>query len=154
MGFYNILVVIHVLCAGVWITTGIATPIVKKQLESNNNPNKSLILCFLKYTNITGIIGSMGLLLTGVTIVLMNDAYGFFQFSANHWLVTKQLIMLVILWMVFSRIIPTAKKVRVAVNAEGTEEVVSGLTKLSSTTQIVFILVVINILMALSRNFM
>jgi hypothetical protein len=154
MGFYNILVAVHVLCAGVWITTGIATPITKKLLASDNNSNKNMILCFLKYTNIAGIIGSMGLLLTGITIVLMNDAYGFFRFSSDHWLVTKQLIMIVILFMVFFKIIPTAKNVRTALSADGTEEVFSSLAKLSSTTQIVFILVVINILMALSKNFM
>ncbi len=154
MSFYNVLVTFHVLCAGVWITSGIATPLAKKLLNSENGYNKNLILFILKYTNIVGIIGSMGLLITGITIVSLNDAYGFFKFSADHWLLTKQMLMLVILWIVFSRVIPTAKNVRNLLNAEGNEEVLSGLAKLNSTNQIVFILVVVNILMALSKNFM
>ena len=98
---YNTIVTIHILCVGVWITNGIAGPIAKKLLLSDNNSAKKLIRFILKYSNIAGMIGSMGLLITGVLMVLMNDAYGFFEFSANHWLVTKQLIMIVILWMVF-----------------------------------------------------
>jgi len=154
MGFYNTIVTIHILCVGVWITNGITGPLAKKVLSSDNDSGKKLIRFILKYSNIAGLIGSMGLLITGVAMVLMNPAYGFFEFSANHWLVTKQLIMLVILWMVFSQIIPTAKKVRLALESDATEETMAGVGKLGKTAQIVLILVAVNILLALSKNFM
>lgn len=154
MGYYNTLVTIHILCVGVWITNGIAGPMVKKILMSGKDSNRNLIIFFLKYANIAGMIGSIGLLLTGVAMVLMNPAYGFFQFSTNHWLVTKQLIMIVILWMVFSQIIPTAKKVRMALDSENNEETMANLGKLGKTAQIVIILVIVNLLLALSRNYM
>jgi len=154
LGYYNTLVTIHILCVGVWITNGIAGPMVKKILMSGKDSNRNLIIFFLKYANIAGMIGSIGLLLTGVAMVLMNPAYGFFQFSTNHWLVTKQLIMIVILWMVFSQIIPTAKKVRMALDSENNEETMANLGKLGKTAQIVIILVIVNLLLALSRNYM
>jgi putative copper export protein len=152
---YNIIVPLHIICAGIWISTIIAAPLAKKRITSDNDTNqKSLILCFLKYTNIVGIIGSIGLLITGVLMVLMNDAYGFFKFSSDHWLVTKQIIMLIILGMVFLQVIPAAKKVRAALESEGKEEILAKVGKLNSTSQIVIILVVINILLAFSKNFM
>jgi len=154
MGFYNTLVTIHILCVGVWITNAVAGPMLKKTLMKSNNFNGDLIGYFLKYANIAGMVGSMGLLITGVALVLMNPAYGFFQFSANHWLVTKQLIMLVILFMVFSQIIPTAKRVRIALESDSKEEAIANLGKMGKTAQIVLILVAGNILMALSKNYM
>jgi uncharacterized membrane protein len=139
---------------GVWITIAFAAPMAKKLIMSDSDSNQGLILFFLKYTNIAGMIGSMGLLITGILMVVMNDAYEFFRFSADHWLVTKQLIMLVILWMVFSQIIPTAKKVRAALDSGVKEDIMASLGKLGKTGQIVTILVVVNLLMAISKNFM
>lgn len=154
MGFYNTLVTIHVLCVGVWITNGIVGPIAKKLLKSGNNSNRNLIGFLLKYSNIAGMIGSMGLLLTGVLMVLLSPSYGFFEFSSNHWLVTKQLIMIVILWMVFTQIIPTAKSIRVALDSDLNEETMAKLGKFGKTGQIVIILVIVNLLLALSKNYM
>jgi hypothetical protein len=154
MGIYNTIVTLHVICVGVWITNGIAGPIAGKLIKSDNGLGKNLISFLLKYTNIAGMIGAMGLLITGVVMVLMNPAYGFFVFSANHWLVTKQIIMLVILGMVFARIIPTAKNIRLALGSDLNEATMTKIWKLGKTNQIVVILVIFNLLLALSRNYM
>ena len=60
--------------------------------------------------NLFGMIGAIGILITGITMVVQNPAYGFFSMSSNHWLATKQILMVVLLIILGGFIIPTAKK--------------------------------------------
>ena len=155
MSFYPIILTIHILCAGVWLVTLIAEGALKKQISgaASEEIKTNFIRFYLQFVNKLGSIGAMGVLLTGIVMVTQNPGYGFFEFSTAHWLVSKQIIMILILVLIFAKIIPTAKKVRLSIeNNEGnTEELLSGLYKINS---IVNIFLIINLLFALSRNFM
>jgi hypothetical protein len=104
-----------------------------------------------------GIIGAVGILVTGIWMILMDVGYGFFDFSGNHWLATKQIVMVVILILLGWKLIPTAKKVRLAISDElkspvdDKSNVHENLKKLYSVGFQINLLVIINFLMAVTR---
>lgn len=150
---YFTLVTLHVLFAGIWLTNILFSLFVKLK-NDNTELSNGIISLFLKYTNLAGIIGAMGILTTGVIITITNPDFQFFQFTANHWLVTKQIIMVVILALIFAVLIPTAKAVRLQITKNDKKALTNILVKLGKIMWIINILVVINILLALSRRFM
>ena len=70
------------------------------------------ISLYLQFTNLFGIVGSVGIAITGIILVALNPGYGFFDMSHAHWLATKQIIFVIILLNTFLRIIPASKKIR------------------------------------------
>jgi len=149
---YNVLVIIHIIAAGIWLSNFIFSSVIKDQVKDNLRNNLSLVSFYLKYSNIIGMVGSMLILLTGITLVVMSSHFTFFEMKANHWLSTKQIIMVVILIMIFSLLIPSAKKLKKALadNLSGDSEFKS-FNKINLTLNF---LVLINFLLALSRWFM
>ena len=105
-------------------------------------------------------IGGLGILATGISMVAESPVYGFFQFSANHWLATKQILMVILLIILGAIIIPTSKKVRAAIGSdfEKTEQlsddVYSNLNKLFKWNLVINIIVLINFLLAITHNFL
>ena len=90
-------------------------------------------------------------------MVSMNPGYGFFDMTANHWLATKQVIMVIILVMIFTGIIPTAKKITALTEGNlesGTnDELKNNLQKMFKLTASMNGLVIINLLLALTHRF-
>lgn len=158
MAFYPTLITLHILTAGIWIVSLIISPLFNKAInrQKGQPAEKSLISVALISSNIIGSIGAMGLLLTGIILVILNPGYNFFQFSANHWLVSKQIIMIVILFLTFAKLIPSAKKARISMS--GNEplgaETYSNLKAVNKTSLIINILVVVNLLFALTHRFL
>jgi hypothetical protein len=150
---YGILITLHIILVGLWLSNLLLNLVLKLKFSNDySDSDKSLLSFYLKYVNIIGIIGTMGVLITGIIVVVMNPAYGFFVFSDNHWLASKQIIMLAILGITFAMVIPTAKAVReVIINQSGSfdEKLLRKLSKINWTINI---LVVINLLFALSRR--
>jgi len=105
-------------------------------------------------------IGAIGILITGIIMVTQNPAYGFFSMSSNHWLATKQILMVILLIILGGFIIPTAKKVRAAIgkdleNQEMIDEAgYKNLQKLFKLNTAINIIVLINFLLAITHRFL
>lgn len=149
---YHLFVSLHIIFAGIWLVNFIADFILKKNIFSSPDflTSKKLTGIYLNFVNILGIAGSMGILLTGIYLV-STSGYGFFDFSSNHWLVTKQVILVVILILIFALVIPTAKKVRGEMSKSQSIEEVKSLKKMFKINLTINILVAINLLLALTR---
>lgn len=112
--FYPLLILIHLLCAVIWLGFFPVEIYLIKSIkkESNSDIKNNLVQKLLALTNLTGMIGSIGIILTGIFLVLISPFYNFFEMKANHWLTTKQFVILIILVITFALIIPTSKKIK------------------------------------------
>lgn len=161
MEYYPTLVTLHIIFAGGWLFSIVTDIIFKRFIKNFNGTNKenTLIDLYLKVTNLPGIISSSGILITGIIMTLLNPGYGFFDMSANHWLATKQILMVILLAIIFAFIIPAAKKLRSEINTEIekqnllTEDAVKHLKKIYKLNMIVNIIVLLNFLFAITHRF-
>lgn len=161
MEYYPSLVTLHIIFAGGWLFSIVTDIIFKRFIKNFNGTNKenTLIDLYLKVTNLPGIISSSGILITGIIMTLLNPGYGFFDMSANHWLATKQILMVILLAIIFAFIIPAAKKLRSEINTEIekqnllTEDAVKHLKKIYKLNMIVNIIVLLNFLFAITHRF-
>lgn len=152
---------LHIVFAGIWLINFLSDTLLRRYIVNNKNKigEKKFIHLYLLFANLFGMIGAIGILITGIAMVTLNPAYGFFSMSANHWLATKQILMVVLLVILGGFIIPTAKKVRAAIgkdlenqSALG-EETYKNLNKLFSLNRTINIIVVINFLLAITHRF-
>jgi hypothetical protein len=103
-------------------------------------------------------IGAIGILVTGIALVL-NSSYGFFRMTDNHWLATKQILMVVLLIIIGAVLIPTAKKLRAAIGSDLesgtqiTEEGYKTLKKIFTLNLVINIIVLINFLFAITHRY-
>lgn len=161
MFWYPTLITFHIIFAGIWLTGFLSEIIFKRQIINNRGKSgeNKFILIYMKYINLSGMIGSMGILLTGILLVVMNPGYGFFQMSANHWLATKQIVMVIILAVIFANIIPASKRIRTEIgsdlenSAQLSSEGYNTLSKLFKMTMLINVLVLINFLLAITHRF-
>jgi len=161
MEYYPTLVTIHIIFAGGWLISFITDSILKKSISNKKNifESKMVIILYLKVTNQLGMIGASGILFTGILMVILNPGYGFFSMSANHWLATKQILMVVLLLIIFVFIIPTARKIRnelqnnLETNQNSFEDINKYLTKLYKLNKIVNFIVLLNFLFAITHRF-
>lgn len=155
---YVLIKSLHITFAGIWLTNLIMDSILRSVIINNKHKSgeKKFIRLYLNITNILGIVGSVGILASGILLVT-NSGYGFFQMNANHWLTTKQILMVIILLIIFILIIPSAKKIRTAIgndlesNSEISEEGYKNLFKLFKLNTTINIMVLINFLLALTH---
>ncbi|MBA4251479.1 MAG: hypothetical protein C0425_07635 [Chlorobiaceae bacterium] len=163
MTIYAIMLVVHVLSAVIWLGLLPTDYFFRGEIKKNKNLSgeKKLISLWLKISNISGMIGLTGVLVTGFFLT-MQFGYGFFQFAdggGNHWLYTKQFLTVILILIIGILIIPTAKKLRIAIGSELestnnlSEEVYSNFNKLKNLLTVMNILVLVNFLLALSRRF-
>lgn len=152
---------IHIVFAGMWLLSLIAHPILSKYVILNKNKNceKKFIHLYLTFANLFGMIGGIGILLTGIAMVFNNPFYGFFQFTANHWLIAKQVLMILLLFILVVKVIPTSKKIRKAIgtnfetNDPVSDETYNNIKKLFKFTAVMNALILINFLLAITHNF-
>lgn len=111
---YPLILLIHILSAVVWLGFfPVEISLIRSvKKETNEETRKTIIQRLLSLTNLTGMIGSIGIILTGILLVIISPIYNFFEFKANHWLTTKQFIILIILLITFVWIIPLSKKIK------------------------------------------
>jgi len=163
MAEYVLLRAIHIIAVIVWLGVIPADLLLRKIIRNKKGTEseKTLLSFWLKLTNLGGMIGLTGILVTGITLSITMD-YGFFQFAsgANHWLYTKQFITMIVIILTAAFIIPSGKKVRieiekgVASNSALTDETYKSISKLEKVLTTINILIVINLLLALTRNLM
>lgn len=148
---YATLVTFHIIFSGIWLGFLIIELTLRKQIEKNFEDDKVSI--YLMFSNTFGIIGSIGILATGILLVTMNSQFGFFDMTSNHWLATKQIILLAILIITSSIVMPSSKKIRAMLENKKLESIDSGLKKLFRANQIINYLVLINLIFAVTHRF-
>ncbi|HRI46559.1 MAG TPA: hypothetical protein PK559_05585 [Ignavibacteriaceae bacterium] len=162
MILFTILWVIHIISAAIWFGAFPADLILRKSISENKGKSgeRKLISSWLKVLNISGIIGMVGILVTGVYMSILRADYSFFQFASgqNHWLYTKQFLMIVLIVVIGALLIPRAEKIRLAIqdNLESQssldESTYLNIKKLGTLATTVNIIILLNILFAASRN--
>lgn len=159
MTMHAILLVLHIISAVIWLSFLPADMLLRSYiLKSHGQPEeKSLINLYLRFANITGIIGMIGILITGIFMVSITPYYRFFDFSANHWLAAKQVIMVFIIIIGGAFMGPAVKDVKTRLNTlqeAGMEsDFFRKFNKLSLLFMIMNILVLINFLFAITHRF-
>lgn len=161
MEWYPTILTFHIIFAGGWLINLFSDLFLKDFINKNKGKQgeKKLISLYLSLTNLLGIIGSTGILLTGIIMVIINPAYGFFQMSANHWLTVKQILMVGLLLIIFIFIIPNAKRLRVSIGQDLenessiSEEGYNNLKKIYKLNTIINLMVIINFLFAITHRF-
>jgi uncharacterized membrane protein len=151
----------HIVFAGMWLINLAVYPVLRKSVLQNKNKSgeKKLIHLYLTFGNLFGMIGGLGIILTGIFMVTDNPLYGFFQFTTNHWLASKQVLMVLLLIILGSIIIPTSKKIRAAIgtdfekNEQLSEDLYNNLYKLFKWNIVINLIVLINFLLAITHNF-
>lgn len=158
--YYYTILTLHIVFAGIWLLNIASEPILRRQIVTNKNKSgeRKFISLYLTFANLLGMIGATGILLTGIFLVL-NSTYGFFSMVDNHWLATKQILMVVLLIIIGAVIIPTAKKLRSVIgndlesSTSISEEGYSSLKKLYLTNKVINIIVFINFLFAITHRY-
>ena len=161
MAFRAVILVIHILSAVIWLGFLPADMVLRGFIRKNRGKSgeRRLISSYMVLTNLSGIIGMSGLLVTGILLVSTVPYYSFFDFASNHWLATKQVIMVILMVLVFALLIPKAKKVRLALSTNLDDpsplgELAYGnLFSLERTITVISVLVLINFLLAVTHRF-
>ena len=155
MKFYSTYVTLHIIFAGMWLIFFAADIILKNQIENAAKidiKNKFMSL-YLQFTNLFGIVGSVGIAITGIIIVLLNPGWGFFDMSHAHWLATKQILFVIILLNTFLRIIPASKKLRNLIAQDDNEATYNQYRSVVKINLIINILVILNFVFAITHRF-
>ena len=151
MNIYTTYLTLHILFAGIWISFLTIEFVIKGRINKGISVNENTSM-YLMFTNIFGITGSIGILLTGVLLVV-NSGYGFFDMTSNHWLASKQIILVIILLLTFSMVIPTAGDIRAQLKGDAGTPKQSSLKKIFRANLIINVLVIINLLFAITHQF-
>lgn len=151
MEMYPTYITLHIIFAGIWLAF-FAVEFILRVKINKGYAVKENVANYLMFTNVFGIAGSIGILITGILLVL-NSGYGFFDMTNNHWLAGKQIILVAILGFTGGMVIPTAKKIRKEL--ENNVEILSprNLNKIFRVNLIINILVLINFLFAITHRF-
>lgn len=161
MTYYFTILTFHIIFAGIWLVNLFSDPILRGFIVKNRNKigEKKFIHIYLMLVNFFGMIGSTGILITGITMVTLNQGYTFFQMNGNHWLTAKQILMVVLLTLIGTFLIPTAKKIRAAIgddlesNSPISDEGYKNLNKLFKIGMAINIIVAINFLFAITHRY-
>ena len=161
MIYYFTILTLHIISAGVWLVNLFSDPILRGSIIKNRNKigEKKFIHLYLTLVNFLGMIGSIGILVTGITMVSMNPDYSFFQMNGNHWLTAKQILMIILLVLIGAFLIPTAKKIRLALgddlesSAPLSDDGYKNLNKLFKIGTVINIIVLVNFLFAITHRY-
>jgi putative copper export protein len=162
MILFTLLWVIHIISSAIWFGAFPADLILRKSISENKGKSgeRKLISIWLKVLNISGIVGMSGILVTGILMSIIRVDYGFFQFAsgANHWLYTKQFLMIILIVVIGALLIPRAKKIRLAIQdslesqSSIDESTYTNIKKLGALATSVNVIILLNILFAASRR--
>ncbi len=151
MNLYPIYITLHIIFAGIWLSFFIIEIILRGKINKGISVNEN-VSNYVTFANVFGSIGAIGILLTGIMLVV-NSGYGFFDMASNHWLASKQIILAIILLVSFAMVIPSMGNVREDLNNSSKTLPNSNLKKLFKANLIINILVLLNFLFAITRHF-
>lgn len=149
---YPLIVVLHILSAVVWLGF---FPVEINLIKTIKNTEDKILMNFvlqklLSLTNLTGIIGLSSIVFTGILLVIISPIFNFFEIKSNHWLTTKQIIILILMILIFAFLIPVSKKLKNSKDENSFNKHLKGFIKLSYVEKI---LVLINFLLAVFHRY-
>ncbi|MCX7876442.1 MAG: hypothetical protein N2321_09795 [Melioribacteraceae bacterium] len=151
--YYYTILTFHIIFAGIWISNFIVDLFLRKHLLTSNK----ILDLYLKIVNTLSSLSAVGIIFTGILLVT-NSGYGFFRMTDNHWLATKQILMVVILFIIPLFIIPTAKKLRNEMlksnELQSSTEAKVILKKLFIYNNIINVIVLLNFLFAITHRYL
>ncbi len=155
MKYYSTYVTLHIIFAGMWLIFFAAEIILKNQIENATKVDikNKLMSIYLQFTNLFGIVGSVGIAVTGIIMVLLNPSWGFFDMSHAHWLATKQILFVIILLNTFLRIIPASKKLRTLMSQDDNDATYFQYRNVVKINLIINVLVILNFVFAITHRF-
>ena len=155
MKYYSTYVTLHIVFAGMWLIFFAAEIILKNQIENATKIDikNKLMSIYLQFTNLFGIVGSVGIAVTGIIMVLLNPSWGFFDMSHAHWLATKQILFVIILLNTFLRIIPASKKLRGLMSQDDNDATYTQYRSVVKSNLIINVLVILNFVFAITYRF-
>jgi hypothetical protein len=155
MKYYSTYVTLHIIFAGMWLIFFAAEIILKNQIENATKVDikNKLMSIYLQFTNLFGIVGSVGIAVTGIIMVLLNPSWGFFDMSHAHWLATKQILFVIILLNTFLRIIPASKKLRTLMSQDDNDATYVQYRSVVKLNLIINVLVILNFVFAITHRF-
>lgn len=154
MASYSYFLFLHIISAFIWLSMIPADLILSGIIKKNDGKpiNKDLVSAWLKILNLTGMIGLTGILISGIALVVIHPVFTLMDFSSNHWLVSKQVITVLLIVLTGMKFIPIGKKVRLALadnlsaSDAATTEAVNNIKTLSKLAKIMAALLVVNFL--------
>lgn len=162
MEWYPSILTLHIIFAGAWLVNLISDSVLKDFIAANKGKQgeKKFVKLYLLLSNLFGMIGASGILLTGIVLVIINPGYEFFQMTANHWLTTKQILMVILFMIIFVFVIPAAKNLRKLIGSDLeslepiSEEGYANLKRIYTLNTTINIIVLINFLFAITHRFL
>ena len=162
MHLYPTILTLHIIFAGIWLVNLISDSVLKGFISKNKGKQgeKKFISLYLLFSNLFGMIGAAGILLSGIVMIVLHPYYEFFQMSANHWLTTKQILLVILLFIIFIYVIPAAKNLRslLGVDLESNDPVsddgYANLKRIYTLNTIINVIVLINFLFAITHRFL
>ncbi len=156
-----ILLVIHIICAGLWIAQFVTTFVFERLIHVNEGKPSELTLMMaqIRVGSTAGMIAGNGILLTGLGL-LATDHLGFLGIGDSItplWLFIKQIVYIILLVIVFVGINPIAARLQkqIAVAAEGntaaTPEMRAALNRLRMIIYAHDAFVLLNIILAVAK---
>jgi len=155
MEYYPSLLTFHIVFAGLWLIYFVAERILKSQITNASNVElkNQAILLYLKFSNLFGIVGAIGIAITGVLLVWQNNGFGYFDMTNNHWLATKQILFVIILITTFVTIIPTSQEIKARMSSTEDNGVDKQLSKFYKANMVINIIVLVNFIFAITHRF-
>jgi len=155
MQFYPTLVSLHIVFAGIWMIFFAADIILKTQIRNSQagETKNKLIKLYLQFSNLFGIVGSVGISLSGIILVLLNPGYGFFDMSHAHWLATKQILFVIILLITFLKLIPESKNLNSLIEKRDDDGIDGKYNSITKLNFLITIIVILNFIFAITHRF-
>ncbi|MBI1279590.1 MAG: hypothetical protein GC179_15795 [Anaerolineaceae bacterium] len=117
----TILLVIHIICAGLWIAQFVTTIVFERLIHANSGKpaELTLMLAQIRVSSTAGMIAGNGILLTGLALIA-TEHLGFLGIGGSVtplWLFVKQIVYIILLIIVFVGINPTASRLQKEISA-------------------------------------
>jgi hypothetical protein len=152
-----IFLVIHIICAGAWISQ-FPVSLILERVRKSLSPAQIPAFRVTQGQVLSGLgqIGGMGILVSGFGLIWA-DGYGLFNLTAPtpSWLVAKQIFYVVAFGIVGALVIPGQAQMRKAASSMGelSSEVAAIENRAILASHVVNLIVLINIILAVWKPF-
>jgi len=157
----TVLLVIHIICAGLWIAQFVTTLVFERLIHTNEGKPAELTLmnAQIRVSSTAGMIAGNGILLTGLALIA-TEHLGFLGIGGSVtplWLFIKQIVYIILLVIVFVGINPLAARLQkqIAVASDGnilaTAEMRAQLNRLRIIVYAHDAFVLLNIILAVAK---
>lgn len=160
LSIHTSLLVIHIICAGLWVAQFVTTLVFERLIRANEGQPAELTLMMaqIRVSSTAGQLAGNGILLTGLGL-LATSHYGLLGIGGSitpMWLFIKQIVYIILLVMVFAGINPLATRLLQQITAAAgqplaTSEMRGMLSRLRYIVYIHDAFVLANIILAVAK---